>query len=59
MPSEDLGVISTSLFRFKGPFSAHWEVISAGLTLVIPPTLIVFLFPQRYIYNGFMGGAAK
>ena len=26
MPSQDLGVISTSLFRFKGPFGAHWEV---------------------------------
>lgn len=25
MPSEDLGVISTSLFRFMGPFGAHWE----------------------------------
>lgn len=59
MPSEDLGVISTSLFRFKGPFGAHWEVISAGTVLVILPTLIVFLFLQRYIYNGFMRGATK
>ncbi|GAA3786703.1 carbohydrate ABC transporter permease [Streptomyces phyllanthi] len=59
MPSEDLGVISTSLFRFKGPFSAHWEVISAGAVLVIVPTLVVFLFLQRYIYNGFMRGATK
>ncbi|MPY56885.1 carbohydrate ABC transporter permease [Streptomyces spongiae] len=59
MPSEDLGVISTSLFRFKGPFGAHWEVISAGAVLVILPTLIVFLFLQRYIYNGFMRGATK
>ncbi|MGW0823088.1 carbohydrate ABC transporter permease [Streptomyces sp. NPDC002845] len=59
MPSEDLGVISTSLFRFKGPFGAHWETISAGAVLVILPTLIVFLFLQRFIYNGFMRGATK
>lgn len=59
MPSEDLGVISTSLFRFKGPFGAHWEVISAGAVLVILPTLVAFLFLQRYIYNGFMRGASK
>ncbi|GAA3159986.1 MULTISPECIES: carbohydrate ABC transporter permease [Streptomyces] len=59
MPSEDLGVISTSLFRFKGPFGAHWETISAGAILVILPTLIVFLFLQRFIYNGFMRGATK
>jgi multiple sugar transport system permease protein len=59
MPSEDLGVISTSLFRFKGPFGAHWETISAGAILVIVPTLIVFLLLQRFIYNGFTQGATK
>ncbi|MEU1925220.1 carbohydrate ABC transporter permease [Streptomyces albogriseolus] len=59
MPSEDLGVISTSLFRFKGPLGAHWETISAGAILVILPTLVVFLFLQRFIYNGFMRGATK
>ncbi|MER8219187.1 carbohydrate ABC transporter permease [Streptomyces sp. NPDC094143] len=59
MPSEDLGVISTSLFRFKGPFGAHWETISAGAILVILPTLIVFLSLQRYIYNGFTKGATR
>ncbi|MDK1344359.1 carbohydrate ABC transporter permease [Streptomyces sp. 378] len=59
LPSEDLGVISTSLFRFKGPFGAHWETISAGAILVIVPTLIVFLFLQRFIYNGFTRGATK
>ena len=59
MPSEDLGVISTSLFRFKGPFGAHWETISAGAVLVILPTLIVFLSLQRFIYNGFTRGATR
>ena len=59
MPSQDLGVISTSLFRFKGPFGAHWETISTGAILVILPTLIVFLCLQRYIYNGFTRGATR
>ncbi|NUP43425.1 MAG: carbohydrate ABC transporter permease [Streptomyces sp.] len=59
MPSENLGTISTSLFRFKGPFGAHWEDISAGAILVIVPTLVVFLFLQRFIYNGFTRGATK
>ncbi|MEV7438139.1 carbohydrate ABC transporter permease [Streptomyces griseoviridis] len=59
MPSEDLGVISTSLFRFRGPFGAHWETISAGAILVILPTLVVFLCLQRFIYNGFMRGATR
>ncbi|MFH9243048.1 carbohydrate ABC transporter permease [Streptomyces anulatus] len=59
MPSQELGTISTALFRFKGPFGAHWENISAGAVLVIVPTLIAFLFLQRYIYNGFARGATK
>jgi len=59
MPSENLGTMSTALFRFKGPFGAHWEDISAGAILVIVPTLVVFLFLQRYIYNGFARGATK
>ncbi|MFD3654623.1 carbohydrate ABC transporter permease [Streptomyces sp. NPDC058620] len=59
MPSEELGTMSTALFRFKGPFGAHWENISAGAILVIVPTLVVFLCLQRWIYNGFAQGSTK
>ncbi|GAA3302883.1 carbohydrate ABC transporter permease [Glutamicibacter nicotianae] len=57
LPSE--GMISTSLFNFKGPFGAQWEVISAGTILVILPTLIAFIFLQRWIYRGLVAGAVK
>ena len=59
MPSKNLGVISTSLFRFKGPFGTPWEILSAGAIIVIVPTLIVFLLLQRWIYNGMSAGATK
>jgi multiple sugar transport system permease protein len=59
MPSSDLGVVSTSLFRFKGPFGAQWEAISAGAILVILPTLVIFLVLQRLIYNGLTSGSVK
>lgn len=59
MPAADLGVISTSLFRFTGPFGSAWEVIAAGALLVIVPTLIAFLLLQRQIYNGLTAGATK
>jgi raffinose/stachyose/melibiose transport system permease protein len=59
MPSREIGVISTSLFRFMGPFGSRWEVIAAGMILVIVPTLITFLFLQRFIYNGLTSGATK
>lgn len=59
MPGSDLAVISTSLSKFQGPFGAQWEVIAAGIMIVIVPTLIVFLFLQKYIYNGVTSGATK
>ena len=59
MPARELGVISTSLYRFKGPFGAQWEVISAGTIVVIVPTLVLFLFLQRFIYRGLVAGAVK
>jgi len=57
LPSE--GLISTSLFRFKGPFGAQWEVIAAGTIVVIIPTLVAFLLLQRWIYKGLTSGAVK
>jgi multiple sugar transport system permease protein len=59
MPSPKLAVISTSLFRFTGPFGAQWEVIGAGAMIVIIPTVVVFLVLQRFIYNGITAGATK
>lgn len=59
MPSRDLGVVSTALFRFQGPTGTRWEIISAGVMITVIPTLIVFLALQRYIYNGFTRGATR
>jgi len=57
MPS--LSVMSTSLSRFRGPYGTRWELISAGVIVIIVPTLVLFLFLQRYIYNGFTSGSSK
>jgi ABC-type glycerol-3-phosphate transport system permease component len=57
LPSE--GLISTSLFRFKGPFGAQWEVIAAGTIVVIIPTIVAFLLLQRWIYRVLTSGAVK
>ncbi|MBD8059852.1 carbohydrate ABC transporter permease [Cellulomonas sp. JH27-2] len=51
--------ISTTLFAFKGPYGSQWEVISAGIVITIIPILLLFLFLQKYIYNGFTSGATK
>ncbi|NYE21567.1 carbohydrate ABC transporter permease [Microbacterium immunditiarum] len=55
----DLRPISTTLFAFKGQYGSQWEVICAGVILTIVPILVLFLFLQRYVYNGFTAGATK
>ncbi|MBW7473789.1 carbohydrate ABC transporter permease [Paenibacillus oenotherae] len=59
MPSENLQVLSTALFKFKGPYGSQWEVICAGIMITIIPILIIFLSLQKYIYNGFAQGSVK
>lgn len=59
MPRKGLQVISTALFKFRGPYGSQWEVISAGIIIAIIPTVITFLSLQKYIYNGFTQGSIK
>ena len=59
MPTPELNVISTSLFRFIGPFSASQQIIAAGVIIVIIPTVVIFIALQRFIYNGITRGAVK
>lgn len=58
-PGDGMGTLATSLYKFIGPFGGQWNVICAGVILIMIPTLIVFLFLQKYIYNGFTAGAVK
>jgi multiple sugar transport system permease protein len=59
MPDPELGTVSTSLYRFIGPFSASWQIICAATLLVILPTLTAFLALQKFIYKGLTAGAVK
>ncbi|MWV60142.1 carbohydrate ABC transporter permease [Rathayibacter sp. VKM Ac-2754] len=59
MPTPELNMVSTSLFRFIGPFSSSQQIIAAGVLIVIVPTLVIFVSLQRFIYNGITRGATK
>jgi raffinose/stachyose/melibiose transport system permease protein len=59
MPKEGLNVMSTALYKFKGPYVSQWEVICAAIIVCIIPTLIAFLSLQKHIYNGFTQGSVK
>lgn len=59
MPKPDLAVISTALFRFKGPYGTQWEVICAGVIITMLPALILFILLQKQIYSGMTSGSVK
>ena len=59
MPSDELSVVSTSLYRFMGPYGAKWEIIFAGIVICIIPTLVIFLSLQKQIYAGLVNGSVK
>ncbi len=59
LPDSDFNVMSTMLHKFIGPYSARWNVIAAGILIVVIPMVIVFIFLQKKIYKGFIDGAIK
>lgn len=59
MPHKSLAVISTALYKFKGPYGSSWQIICAGIMIAVIPTLIIFLLLQKQIYSGLVSGAVK
>ena len=59
MPSKELGVVSTALYRFIGPYGAKWEIIFAGIIICIIPSLIIFISLQKFIYSNLVTGSVK
>ncbi|UQZ34911.1 sugar ABC transporter permease [Paenibacillus sp. PK3_47] len=59
MPKQSLGVVTTVLMRFQGVNTADWNLICAAILLILLPTVILYFFLQRYIFEGVTSGAVK
>ncbi len=59
MTDEKLMVVSTVLYKFISGTRTDWVVVFAGVIICIIPTLLIFLFLQKYIYSGLVSGAVK
>jgi raffinose/stachyose/melibiose transport system permease protein len=44
---------------YQGEYSTEWHLILAFITLTILPTVLLFLFAQKYIVAGLTAGAVK
>jgi multiple sugar transport system permease protein len=57
--SDDLKPVTAGLAALQGQYVMDWTVITAGALLATIPTVIVFIFLQRYFIEGLTLGATK
>jgi multiple sugar transport system permease protein len=50
--------LTVALYRFFNGLSTPFEVVAAAVLMATIPMIVLFLFAQRYIYNG-LAGAVK
>jgi multiple sugar transport system permease protein len=57
--SDDLKPVTAGLASLQGQYVMDWTVITAGALLATVPTVLVFIFLQRYFIEGLTLGATK
>ncbi len=57
--SDTLRPVTAGLATLRGQYNTDWPVITAGALLATIPTLIVFVFLQRYFIQGLTLGSSK
>jgi multiple sugar transport system permease protein len=57
--SDSLKPVTAGLATLQGQYVSDWTVIIAGALLATIPTVIIFLFLQRYFIEGLTLGATK
>lgn len=59
MTSTNLKTVSTALMTFQYKVTSRWNVLAAGILMVMIPTLLMYLWLQKYILAGVTSGAVK
>ena len=59
IPSDKFRTLSTTLMIFQGDQTLDWGNLSAGMILVIVPSLMIYFVFQKYIFSGLVSGASK
>lgn len=59
LPEPSQVTVSTALYKFTSIFGTEWTTISAGVIIILVPSIVVFLLLQKQIYAGVTNGAVK
>lgn len=59
MPSAKLRTLTTILMDFNSAITGKMQYLSAAVIIVALPTILIYLFFQKYIFAGIVSGAVK
>ncbi len=59
MPKGKLRTLTTFLMNFANAQQGSWQSLAAGIILIMIPSVLLYIFFQRYILAGVSAGAVK
>lgn len=57
--SNDTKTLVLAAYTFVGQFNTQWHYAMTAMTLAVVPSIIIFIFLQKYIVDGVVAGAVK
>ena len=57
--SNETKTLVLAAYTFVGQMNTQWQYAMAGMVLAVFPSIIVFIFLQKYIVEGVVAGAVK
>lgn len=59
MPKNKLRTLTTFLMNYANAQQGSWQTLAAGIIIVMVPTILLYVFFQKYILAGVAAGAVK
>jgi raffinose/stachyose/melibiose transport system permease protein len=59
LPAHSNSPLTLGLFNFQGTYSNEWGLLAAATMIVAAPLIAAYIFLQRYLIGGVLGGAVK
>ena len=59
MPKTKLRTLTTFLMDYANAQQGSWQTLAAGIIIIMVPTIILYIFFQKYILAGIAAGAVK
>lgn len=59
LPDAAKSPITLGLYAFQGTYTSQWGLLAAATMIVAAPLVIAYVFLQKYLVGGVLGGAVK